>query len=158
MLIMIVYYYVYKRVQQFLTHLTGLRKGLVTVNVDFYALYLCVCVHVCMFIVLFALFLYVLLIAWNLFYGVHCFHVFSHIYIYIYIHHHHHCYELYKTLRALGIEHCIRCSLLLLLLLLIFILLFVFDVNLWFRDGTLSRQFCRCIVRLCVAFILLHPS
>ena len=53
MLIMIVWYYVYKRLQQFLTRLTGLRKGLVTVNVNFYALHLCVC------IVLFALFLYV---------------------------------------------------------------------------------------------------
>ena len=47
MLIMIVYYYVYKRLQQFLTGLTGLRKGLVTVNVNFYALYLCVCVRAC---------------------------------------------------------------------------------------------------------------
>ena len=144
--------------------------------------YICVCVRVCMFIVLFALFLYVqrlvLLIALELvlwcpvFYGVQCFHVFSHIYIYIYICLHHHCYELCKALckalcktlcmalRAIGIEHCIRCSLLLLLLLLllIFILLFMFDVNLLFRDGTLSRQFCRCIVRLWVAFILLHPS
>ena len=48
MLIMIVYYYVYKRLQQFQTRLTGLRKDLVTVNVHFYALYLCVraCVHV----------------------------------------------------------------------------------------------------------------
>ena len=50
MLIMIVCYYVYKRLQQFLTCLTGLRKGLVTVNVHFmycscfYALCLCVCV------------------------------------------------------------------------------------------------------------------
>ena len=47
MLIMIVYYYVYKRLQQFQTRLTGLRKGLVTVNVHFYALYLCVCVRAC---------------------------------------------------------------------------------------------------------------
>ena len=131
--------------------------------------YICVCVHVCMFIVLFALFLYVqhlvLLIALELvlwcpvFYGVQCFHVFLHIYIRLHIH----CYELCKALckapRALGIERCIRCSLLLLLLLLlIFILLFVFDVNLLFRDGTLSRQFCRCIVRLWVACILLHPN
>ena len=59
----------------------------------------------------------------------------------IYIHLHDHCYELCKAPRALGIERCIRCSLLvlllLLLLLLLFILLFVFDVNLLFRDGTL---------------------
>ena len=55
MLIMIVCYYVYKRLQQFLTRLTGLRKGLVTVNVHFmycscfHALYLCacVCLHAC---------------------------------------------------------------------------------------------------------------
>ena len=42
--------YVYKRLQQFRTRLTGLRKDLVTVNVHFYVLYLCVracvCVHV----------------------------------------------------------------------------------------------------------------
>ena len=39
MLIMIVYYYVYTRLQQLQTRLTGLRKGLVTVNVNFYELY-----------------------------------------------------------------------------------------------------------------------
>ena len=133
----------------------------------FHALYLCVCAWVCacMSIVLFALFLYVqhlvLLIALEL--VLWC-PVFSRIFVYIYICLRDHCYELRKALckalRALEIERCIRCSLLLLLLLLLllFILLFVFDVNLLFRDGTLSRQFCRCIIRLWVAFILLHSS
>ena len=66
------------------------------------------------------------LLLWNMFYGVQCFHVFLH----IYMRHHDHCYELCKAPRALVIERCIRCSLLLLLLLLllIFILLFVFDL------------------------------
>ena len=87
MLIMIVYYHVHKRSQQFQTRLTGLRKDLVTVNVHFYALYLCVraCVCVFMFIVLFALFLYVqhlvLLIALEL---VQWCLVFSCIFAYIY--------------------------------------------------------------------------
>ena len=74
---------------------------------------LCCLLCFCMFNILSCLLL------WNLFYGVQCFHIFLHIYICI----HHHCYELCKALRALGIERCIRCSLLLLLLL--FILLFV---------------------------------
>ena len=152
-----------------------LKIGLVTVNVHgmYCSLFSClifVCVCACMFIVFFALFLYVqrlvLLIALEL---VLWFPVFSRIfaYIYIYIRLHHHCYKLCKALcgalcrapRTLGIEHCIRCSLLLLLLLLLlFILSFMFDVNLLFGDGTLSRQFCRCIVRLWVACILLHPN
>ena len=53
MLIMIASYYVYKWLQQFLTHLTGLRKGLVTVNVHFMycslfscVIFVCVCVCV----------------------------------------------------------------------------------------------------------------
>ena len=147
MLIMIVYHYVYKRLQQFLTCLTGLRKGLVTVNVHFMycslfscVIFVCMCVRMCAYSMCCLLGFCMsnvlsCLLLWNLFYGVHCFHVFSHIYIRL----HHHCYELCKALRALGIEHCIRCSLLLLVLL--FILLFVFDVNLLFRDGTLSNQF-----------------
>ena len=115
--------------------------------------YICVCVCGCVHVhCINALFLYVqhlvLLIALEL---VLWRPVFSRIFAYIYIRLHDHCYELCEALRALGIERCIRCSLLLLLLLLlflIFILLFVFDVHLLFRDGTLSRQFFRCIVRL----------
>ena len=98
----------------------------------FHALYVCACVSC--------------LLLWNLFYGVQCSMVssvlwcpvFSRIFVFlhIYIRLHDHCYELCKALckapRALGIERCTTCSLLLLLLLL-FILLFVFDVNLLFR-------------------------
>ena len=92
MLIMIVYYYVYKRLQQFQTRLTGLRKDLVTVKVHFYVLYLCVhaivcaCLLCCLLCVCMSNILSCLLL-WNLFYGVQCSmvsSVFTHFRIYIY--------------------------------------------------------------------------
>ena len=120
----------------------------------FRALYLCVCV--CVRACMCACSLCCLL-CFSMSYA-YCFgtysmvsSVFTYFRIYIYIRLHHHCYELCKAHRALEIERCIRCSLLLLLLLLllIFILLFVFDVNLLFRDGTLS--YCLlCFMFLCL--------
>jgi len=90
MLIMIVYYYVYKRLQQFLTRLTGLRKDLVTVNVHFYALYLCVraCVCACSLCCLLCFCMSNILsclLLWNLFYGVQRFHVCLRIYIFVFM-------------------------------------------------------------------------
>ena len=68
----------------FQTRLTGLRKDLVTVNVHFYALYLCVracgcaCSLCCLLCFCMSNILSCLLL-WNLFYGVQCFHVFLHL-------------------------------------------------------------------------------
>ena len=115
------------------------------------SLFSCIILYA-VFIMLFALFLYVqCLVVLVLVFRTYSTGSSNFTYFCIYLHRHHY-YELGKVLRAFGIECHIKFSLLLLLLLL----LLVFDVNLLFKDGTISRQFCQYIVGLWVTCHLLH--